>query len=93
MPASVRSRCADHDPLRPPDSLSIKQGEHQRFPAPVLIATVRARLAARILIRPEPGFHVMRLARGAPLVPALIYLLCPMVVPRPDAADGPHPDD
>jgi hypothetical protein len=33
----------------------------------------------------------MRLKRGAPLVPALIYQLCPMVVPT--ALQGPHPDD
>jgi hypothetical protein len=48
---------------------------------------------ARILIRPEPGFYVMRLGRGAPLVPALIYQLCPMVVPLPSAPSGPDPDD
>jgi len=39
------------------------------------------------------GFYVMRFKRGAPLVPALIYQLCPMVVPEPTAVDGPHPDD
>jgi hypothetical protein len=48
---------------------------------------------ARVLIRPEPGFYVMRLARGVPLVPASIYQLCPMVVPQPGAPEGPHPDD
>src|SRR5580700_9413068 len=47
----------------------------------------------RLLSRPCPGFYVMRLERGAPLVPALIYQLCPMVVPQPSAADGAHPDD
>jgi hypothetical protein len=47
----------------------------------------------RVLIRPEPGFYVMRLGRGAPLVPALIYQLCPMVVPEPQLVVGPHPDD
>jgi hypothetical protein len=47
----------------------------------------------RVLLRPEPGFYVMRLRRGAPLVPALICQLCPMVVPQPTAVDGPHPDD
>jgi hypothetical protein len=96
MPASVRSRRADCNPPRPPDSLSIKPGEHQRFlalPEPGLIPTVRARPAARVLIRPEPGFYVMRLARGAPLVPALIYQLCPMVMPQPSVAGEPHPDD
>jgi hypothetical protein len=35
----------------------------------------------------------MRLRRSAPLVPALIYRRCPMVIPQPTAVDGPHPDD
>jgi len=48
---------------------------------------------SRILLKPEVGFYVMRLAPGAPLVPALIYQLCPMVIPQPIAAGGPHPDD
>ncbi len=39
--------------------------------------------ATRILIRPEPGFYVMRLRSGAPLVAAIIYQLCPMVMPEP----------
>jgi hypothetical protein len=47
----------------------------------------------RLLSRPRPGFYVMRLKRGAPLVPALIYQSCPMVVPQPTAVDGPHPAD
>ena len=47
----------------------------------------------RLLSRPCPGFYVMRFKRGAPLVPALIYQLCPMVVPQPTALQGPHPDD
>jgi hypothetical protein len=51
------------------------------------------RPAARILIRPQPGFYVMRLKSGAPLVPALIYQLCPMVIPQPMSVTGPHPDD
>jgi hypothetical protein len=45
------------------------------------------------LSRPCPGFYVMRFKRAAPLVPALIYQLCPMVVPQPTALQGPHPDD
>jgi hypothetical protein len=49
--------------------------------------------AARILIRPQVGFYVMRLRRGAPLVPAIIYQLCPMVIPQPMNVTGPHPDD
>jgi len=46
-----------------------------------------------MLLRPQPGFYVLRLKRGAPLVPALIYQVCPMVIPQPTAVDGPHPDD
>jgi hypothetical protein len=51
------------------------------------------RPAARILIRPEPGFYVMRLRSGAPLIPAIIYRLCPMVIPQPTTVAGPHPDE
>src|SRR5271156_1783952 len=47
----------------------------------------------RILIRPEPGFYVMRLRSGAPLVPAIIYQICPMVIPEPTTVTGPHADD
>jgi len=46
-----------------------------------------ARQAPRILIRPEPGFYVMRMRSGAPLVPALVYRLCSMY----PAADDFHP--
>jgi hypothetical protein len=49
------------------------------------------RATPRVLLRPSPGFYVMRLRRGAPLVSALIYQLCPMVLPQPTAVDGPHP--
>jgi hypothetical protein len=47
----------------------------------------------RVLISPEPGFYVMRLRAGAPLVPVLIYQLCPMVIPQPTSVAGPHADD
>jgi hypothetical protein len=47
----------------------------------------------RILIRPQPGFYVLRLQSGAPLAPATIYQLCPMVIPQPTTATGPHPDE
>jgi hypothetical protein len=47
----------------------------------------------RMLLRPRPGFYVMRLGRGAPLVPALIYRICPMVLPQPSAVGGPDPAD
>jgi hypothetical protein len=40
---------------------------------------------------PSQGFYVMRLRRGAPLISALIYQLCPMVLPQPTAVDGPRP--
>jgi hypothetical protein len=49
--------------------------------------------STRVLIRPQPGFYVMRLRSGAPLVPAIIYQLCPMVIPQPMTAVGPHPDE
>ena len=51
------------------------------------------RLAIRILIRPVPGFYVMRLRSGAPLITALIYRLCPMVIPEPTTVAGPHPEE
>jgi hypothetical protein len=35
----------------------------------------------------------MRLRRGAPLVSALIFQLCPMVIPQPTAVNGPNPED
>jgi len=47
----------------------------------------------RPLLRPRPGFYVMRMRRGAPLVPALIYQFCPMVLPQPTTVHGPHPDE
>jgi hypothetical protein len=54
----------------------------------------RARtLSPRVLIRPQPGLYVLRLRSGAPLVPAVIYQLCPMVIPQPMTVSGPHPDD
>jgi hypothetical protein len=49
--------------------------------------------APRNLIRPKPGFYVMRLRSGAPLVTAIIYQLCPMVIPQPMNVAGPHPED
>src|SRR5580700_3704962 len=52
-----------------------------------------ARSEARMLLRPCPGFYVMRWRRDAPLVPALIYQLCPLVMPQPTAVDGPNPDE
>jgi hypothetical protein len=52
-----------------------------------------ARPAARVLIRPQPGFYVMRMRSGAPLVAVVIYQLCPMVIPQPTIVVGPHPDE
>jgi hypothetical protein len=48
---------------------------------------------ARPLVRPRPGFYVLRWRRGAPFVPALIYQLCPLVMPQPTTVDGPNPDE
>lgn len=47
----------------------------------------------RVLIRQQPGFYVMRLRRGSPLTPALIYQLCPMTFPEPAVATGPSPHE
>ena len=47
----------------------------------------------RVLIRPQPGFYVMRLRSGAPWIAVVIYRLCPMVIPQPTTVAGPHPDD
>lgn len=55
--------------------------------------SAEARAAPRVLIRPEPGFYVLRQRHGAPVIPALIYQRCPMVVPQPGTAGGPHPKD
>ncbi len=60
---------------------------------PIRAPTVAAVPAGRVLIRPEPGFYVMRLRSGAPLVAAVIYQLCPMVIPQPTTIAGPHPDE
>jgi hypothetical protein len=55
--------------------------------------TAKSRATPRVLIRAEPGHYVLRIVRNGPLTPALIYQHCPMVVPQPGAAGGPHPDD
>jgi len=71
-------------------------------PTAFCLAPVRSAMAMRaqnwrtykrILILPEPGFYVMRLRSGAPLVPAIIYQICPMVIPEPTTVTGPHPDE
>jgi hypothetical protein len=62
-------------------------------PLPMPVGRWSSWATPRVLLQPQPGFYVMRLRRGAPLVSALIYQLCPMVVPQPTAVDGPHPDD
>lgn len=53
----------------------------------------RRRARPRVLIRPELGFYVVRQSRHGSIVPAVIYQRCPMVVPQPNAAGGPHPED
>ena len=53
----------------------------------------RRREGGRVLIRPKTGFYLMRGRAAAPLVPAVIYQLCPMVIPQPTTATGPHPDE
>ena len=64
------------------------------FPASLLRAQRGAGYpGARILIRPQPGFYAMRLRSGAPLIPAVIHQLCPMVIPQPMTITGPDPND
>jgi hypothetical protein len=60
---------------------------------PISSRWLAARPAARVLIRPQTGFYVMRLRSGAPLVPAIIYQPCPMVIPGPMSVAAPHPDE
>jgi hypothetical protein len=50
-------------------------------------------LMPRSLNRPSAGFYVVRLLPTKVVAPALIYQLCPMVVPQPGAVGGPHADD
>lgn len=87
-------------PIRRPHPLEVtcQQGlailrVSRRVESPLPLRRIAGRQAARILIRPKPGFYVMRLRAGAPLVAAVIYQLCPMVVPQPTTVVGPHPDD
>jgi hypothetical protein len=47
----------------------------------------------RTLWQPRPGFYLLRLRRGTPLIPALIFQACPMVIPEPGMAGGPNPAD
>jgi hypothetical protein len=64
------------------------------FPTLAMRCNEGAAIASpRVLSRPQPGFYVMRLRAGAPLVPAVIYRLCPMVIPQPATVSGPHPAD
>ena len=35
----------------------------------------------------------MRLRRGTPVVPALIYQVCPMVIPQPGVVGGSNPEN
>jgi hypothetical protein len=64
-----------------------------RLEAPHSSAVVLLGRNARILVRPKPGFYVMRCRRGGPIAPAIICQLCPMVLPQPNAVDSPHPED
>jgi len=50
----------------------------------------RGRQRFRMLLRRWPGFYLLRSRQGAPVVPALTYQHCPMVLPQPSAANGPN---
>ena len=47
----------------------------------------------RMLLRPRPGFYVMRSRHRSPLFLTLVYQVCPMVIPRPSEVGGPNPGD
>jgi hypothetical protein len=87
-------------PINRPHPAHVTRNQAQQscgFPCQLIICChydrEGGRLTTRILIRPQPGFYLMRLRSGAPLVPALIFQLCPMVIPQPMTVTGPHPDD
>jgi hypothetical protein len=64
--------------------------DHRVFIAPVSRWSRRMERVVTYYDR-GPAFNVMRLNRGAPLVPALIYQLCPMAVPHPTVLNEPDP--
>jgi hypothetical protein len=73
---------------------SDRTGTNWRLPASEFRHEEKGEIASpRVLIRPRPGFYLMRLRSTTPLVPAVIYQLCPMVIPQPTTATGPHPDE
>ena len=53
----------------------------------------RPRAKGCVLIRPVPGYYVLRLVSRGPVVPALIFQRCPMVLPQPGVFGGPDPDE
>lgn len=46
----------------------------------------------RILGQPEPGYFVVRLVKRGPLVPAIIWRPCPLILPEL-LSDTPAPED
>jgi hypothetical protein len=62
-----------------------------RLPTPPLdIAQLQRR--PRNLGSPQPGYFRLRLRRGGPWVPALIWLPCPFIVPLP-LEETPAPEE
>lgn len=87
---------AAQDPAPTRGSLSAGPTIHAGFPVGRAVALVP--IGTRVVGAthpdwPKPGFYVMRLRSGAPLVTAIIYQLCPMVIPQPMNITGPHPED
>jgi hypothetical protein len=53
----------------------------------------RPRQLLRVLGEPEPGFFVLRQARGGAWVPAIIWRPCPLILPDPLEETAPGPED
>lgn len=63
-----------------------------RRPSPRTLQRLLA--TPRIAGYPEPGFFKLKLVRGGPWVPALIWRPCPMIIPEPlSIEDTPAPED
>jgi hypothetical protein len=49
----------------------------------------RPRGSGRVASEPRPGYFTLKLARRAPLVPAIIWRPCPLILPDPFEATAP----
>jgi hypothetical protein len=87
MPIAIPHRLA---PARRPDPGKPRLSASPA--SPLWFRPGAGRPTSRVLIRPQPGFYVLRLRSGAPWVAAIIYQLCPMVMPVAANVRGPDPD-